>query len=145
MGKGFVDKVLGMLGVRDDEIDDAEVEQHEPEDYEAETEPRGGSRKLVSLPGHRQTRLVITEPKSFEEVTVIAEHLKSRRPVIVNISNVDKGVGMRILDFMSGTAYALGGESQKIGEGIFLFTPSNFEISQHGGQGQGGVGMVLNR
>ena len=69
------------------------------------------------------------EPNSFEEAQSIADQLKNRRPVIVNLENAEKVLAKRIVDFISGTTYALNGNMQKVGNGIFLFVPTNVDIS----------------
>jgi len=74
-------------------------------------------------------RVVVMEPTSFEEAQNIADQLKSRRPVIVNLENAEKMLAKRIVDFISGTTYALNGNMQKVGNGIFLFVPTNVDIS----------------
>ena len=59
----------------------------------------------------------------------IADNLKNRFPVIINLEEADAELAKRIIDFISGTAYALDGRMQKVGNGIFLFVPSNMDIS----------------
>lgn len=89
--------------------------------------------RLVSLPNQKASpfsglRVMVLEPRTFEEVQQIADHLKERRPVIVSLESVDRDLSKRIVDFVSGTTYALDGNVQRIGESIFLFTPSNVSI-----------------
>lgn len=76
-------------------------------------------------------RLSVLQPRSYEEVQEIADHLKEREPVIVSLEGVDKGVSRRILDFLSGTTYALDGSIHRIGDEIFLFAPLNVTIDAH--------------
>ena len=69
------------------------------------------------------------EPKFFAEAQEIADHIKGRRPVVVNLQRIDPSEARRIIDFLGGTVYALGGEIQKIGSHIILCTPENVEVS----------------
>ena len=69
------------------------------------------------------------EPRSYAEVEDIAEHLKNRRSVVVNLQQIDRDQGFRIIDFLSGTVYALGGDIQRIGADIFLCAPDNVEVA----------------
>ena len=92
-----------------------------------EKEKETGS--VVSLPVQRQVRVVVVEPKVFDEVKDIAENLKNRRPVIVNLEQATPELARRVVDFVMGASYALNGSQQKVGSGIFLFVPSNMDIS----------------
>ena len=72
---------------------------------------------------------MVVEPKVFDEVKDIAENLKNRRPVIVNLEQATPELARRVVDFVMGASYALNGSQQKVGSGIFLFVPSNMDIS----------------
>ena len=63
-----------------------------------------------------------------ESVNLIADHLKDRNAVVVNLTRVTPDQGKRIVDFLSGTLYAIGGDLQKLGGGIFLCTPNNVNV-----------------
>jgi len=135
MGKGLWDKVLRVIGFETEEVEETEERPSEAraevvEEW-SEDLPHGGKRRgtLVSLPGQKQVKVVVVEPKSFEEVQSIADHLKSRRSIILNLEMADKEQAQRILNFLSGTIYALGGEMQRISNGIFFFAPSNVDIA----------------
>lgn len=84
---------------------------------------------VVSIHTQKQVRVIVVEPVSFEEAQGIAEHLKARKSVILNLERTDANLSQRIVDFISGTTYALGGNMQKVGNGIFLFVPNNVDIS----------------
>lgn len=84
---------------------------------------------VVSIHTQKQVRVIVAEPISFEEAQGIAEHLKARKSVILNLEKTDINLSQRIVDFISGTTYALGGNMQKVGNGIFLFVPNNVDIS----------------
>jgi cell division inhibitor SepF len=74
-------------------------------------------------------KVVLVEPRSYSEATEIADQLKNRRAVVVNLQRIDKEQGRQIVDFLSGTVYALGGDIQKIGLDIFFCTPDNVEVT----------------
>lgn len=84
---------------------------------------------VVSIHTQKQVRVIVVEPVSFEEAQEIAEHLKARKSVILNLERTDIELSQRVVDFISGTTYALGGNMQKVGNGIFLFVPNNVDIS----------------
>ena len=73
-------------------------------------------------------RVVVMQPESFEEARDITNHLKDRKPIVVNMESLEKEVARRIVDFLSGSVYALDGDMQKISNGIFLIAPSNVDI-----------------
>jgi cell division inhibitor SepF len=84
---------------------------------------------LQSVPKSSSSKVVLLEPRAYSESTEIADHLKNRRSVVVNLQRIDKEQGRQIIDFLSGVVYTMGGDIQKIGLDIFLCTPDNVEIS----------------
>lgn len=74
------------------------------------------------------TKLVLLEPRAFSEAQQIADQLKNRNTVVVNLKRVTKEQAKRIIDFLSGTIYAIGGDIQKVGGGIFLCAPNNVNV-----------------
>jgi cell division inhibitor SepF len=74
--------------------------------------------------------VVVCEPEKFEEVQALADHLKNRRQIILNFESTPPEVSQRIIDFISGSLYSLDGQSQQLGRNIFLFAPSNVEITK---------------
>ena len=81
----------------------------------------------VSLPSG-SGKMILLEPRAFSESQQIADHLKKRNTVVVNMKRVTAEHAKRIIDFLSGTVYAIGGDLQKIGVGIFLCTPKNVNV-----------------
>jgi cell division inhibitor SepF len=73
-------------------------------------------------------KMILLEPRAFSESQQIADHLKKRNTVVVNMKRVTAEQAKRIIDFLSGTVYAIGGYLQKIGAGIFLCTPKNVNV-----------------
>lgn len=72
--------------------------------------------------------MILLEPRAFSESQQIADHLKKRNTVVVNMKRITPDGAKRIVDFLSGTVYAIGGDLQKIGSGIFLCTPKNIDV-----------------
>ena len=75
-----------------------------------------------------KSKMILLEPRAFSESQQIADHLKKRNTVVVNLKRVTSDQAKRIVDFLSGTIYAIGGDLQKIGGGIFLCTPNNINV-----------------
>ena len=86
--------------------------------------------KIVNLHTTSSMKVVIVEPKKYEDVTVIADHLKQKRTVIVNLEGLAQDVDTRkaIFYFMSGAVYVLDGTIQKVSRAIFILAPSNVDI-----------------
>jgi cell division inhibitor SepF len=106
------------------------------EGYEEEMEPVKQQKQpvktqnVVSLQSVQKTsKVILMEPRVYSEAQEIADHLKNRRAVVVNLQRIDHDQAKRIVDFLSGTVYAIGGDIQKIGSSIFLCTPDNVEIT----------------
>lgn len=83
----------------------------------------GKKGKVVNITSTTQFEVVVLQPESFEEAKDIADNLKSKKPVIVNLEKIEKEQARRMVDFVSGSSYALGGDIQKISNMIFLVTP----------------------
>ena len=81
-----------------------------------------------SLGEDGSNKMILLEPRAYSESQQIADHLKKRNAVVVNLKRVTSDQAKRIIDFLSGTIYAIGGDLQKIGGGIFLCTPRNVNI-----------------
>ena len=73
-------------------------------------------------------KMILLEPRAYSESQQIADYLKSNNAVIVNLKRVTPDQAKRIVDFLSGTLYAINGDLQKLGGGIFLCTPNNINI-----------------
>lgn len=120
-------KLLDWLGFED--VEENEVEETEEEEMsEPLTAPRFRP-NVVELKPTKNLKLVVLGPRSYDDVQQIADQLRAKRPVIVNLEIADLKVRMRILDFLSGAVYALGGRSQRVSDLIFLFAPANVDIN----------------
>ena len=94
----------------------------EDDDLEEEEEKEKATKKEDS------GKMILLEPRAYSESQQIADHLKKKNTVVVNMKRVTPDQAKRIVDFLSGTVYALGGDLQKIGAGIFLCTPKNVDV-----------------
>lgn len=85
--------------------------------------------KRFSVTNTSAFKLVLIEPKAFEECPKLVDSLKGRRPVIINLEKMETEVARKIFDFLSGATYALNGNVQKVANNIFIFAPENVDIS----------------
>ena len=88
----------------------------------------GFSGNVVSM-GSGKQEVVLCHLDSFADTSGAADHLRARKAVILNMENVDKAMARRVVDFLSGCAYALDGKVKKIAQSTYLFCPHNMEVS----------------
>ena len=92
------------------------------------SEPAPRKNKVVSMSATTQFKVVVIKPQSFDDAKEIADHLKERKPVVVNLELLDKEVAHKIFDFLSGSIYVLDGCIQGISSNIYLIAPYNVTI-----------------
>ncbi|CAM3726630.1 cell division protein SepF [Cohnella lubricantis] len=131
-----MNKFLNYLGLQEEDEASADRERMGAydEQEEIETSPfelrkQSSKNNVVSIHAQKNVRVVLAEPRTYDEAQEIADNLKSRRSVIVNLQRVRREQAIKIVDFLSGTVYALGGHISKIGPNIFLCTPDSVEIT----------------
>lgn len=115
----------------EDEVDVAEdeLEQEDEELDQFTSIANTKTAKIVNLHTSSPMKVVIVEPKKYEEVTTIADHLKQKKAVIVNLENLnDLNIRKSIFEFMNGAVYVLDGGIQKVSKGIFILAPNNVDI-----------------
>jgi cell division inhibitor SepF len=113
-----------------DEYEDELFEEEEEEDFAKPTQKGQGKQNVVSLQSvQKSSKVVLFEPRAYAEAQEIADHLKSRRAVVVNLQRIPHDQAKRIVDFLSGTVYAIGGDIQQVGTKIFLCTPDNVDVT----------------
>lgn len=81
------------------------------------------------------SHVVVIEPRAFEEALEIIEHLRMKKSVILNLHLLDNAQSQRVVDFLSGATHAIDGHQQRIGDGVFLFTPNNVTITSEAEKG----------
>ena len=133
---GNDDKYVNQTADFNEEIEDNAEE--EELDYE-EPAFTGASSKVVSMPtsssnSDAKFNMIIFNPVNYDQAQGIVDSLKQRKPIIVNLDDLDVGLAQRILDFTSGAVYALGGDIKKAAKNIFLVVPSNVEVATEIGE-----------
>lgn len=98
------------------------------EDYNDEDDGEEEIKREKNITPENGGKMILLEPRAYSESQQIADHLKKKNTVVVNMKRVTPDQAKRIVDFLSGTVYALGGDLQKIGAGIFLCTPKNVNV-----------------
>ena len=93
----------------------------------ADTDRRGGN-KVVNIHTTTQLQVVLVSPTKFENASEIADHLRDKRTVVLNLEQTDKNIARRLIDFLSGVAYANEGTIKKVALSTYIITPYNVEI-----------------
>ncbi|MGN8832610.1 cell division protein SepF [Selenomonas montiformis] len=146
----IIDKVCGKMGLMDpiDEKMDFEEEelrskisgQEEPEMDSLSGSERGESSRNVvdfhsaqtaheSVVTSYKMKVIVIEPKTFDDAQQVANNLREKKPVVINFEKTEAEDAKRIIDFISGTTYALNGEIKKVGHNVFLCAPSNVNVT----------------
>lgn len=128
MGDGILSKFKNWM-VEEEEDYDEEEEAVEETEMDGEIGNAIRNTNIVKLHTTGQMKVVIVEPKKYDEVTTIADHLKNKRAVIVNLENLNDAIARKsIFDFMNGAVYVLDGTIQKVSKAIFILAPNNVDI-----------------
>ena len=106
-----LDKFKNFLSGKDDSVNDSDEEYYNEE-----------------VATDSENKMILLEPRAYSESQQIADYLKNRSAVVVNLKRVTPDQAKRIVDFLSGTLSAIGGDLQKLGGGIFLCTPNNINV-----------------
>ena len=105
------------------------IPAEEASDYTApaaSAAPAGFSGHVVSISNKQE--VVLFHPANFNDTSKAADHLRNKKAVIVNMENVDKAMARRVVDFLSGCAYALDGKVKKVAQSTYLFCPHNMDV-----------------
>lgn len=132
MGSKVINKVMGFLGMAEEAVDEVqEMDEYEDDnmDIEALMSVNKKQSKVVNIHTTSSTKVVIIKPEDFDEATTISDNLKSRKIVVVNTTGLEARTGQRLLDFIGGACYALGGDLQQIEKGVYIISPSNIEVN----------------
>ena len=120
---GVFARIGSFFSLRDD--DEAYLEEEEAERPRRNVVPFGGQRR-------GSTEVSIFAPRSFTEVTAIADALRAKQVVIINLQGADRGLLQRVVDFTSGVAYTIEGRIQKLADAIYLVVPPNVPVNAQG-------------
>jgi len=145
---GIIEKMLGWIGIDSTDLEEGyEDETYEDDGYDkvVDTVERSKPKKTAPTPvsSHSnvvdfpktntnptaaQLKMIVYNPISYEDTQNIIDNLKSRKPVIVNMEELELDCAQRILDFMAGAIYAINGTIYKISRGIFVVAPTNYDV-----------------
>lgn len=127
----MLDKFKYFIGL--DDLEEEYEEEYEPQDEKKSKiiNKNNKKNKIVNIHTNSNIKLIIYEPKNLEEATKLVDDLKNRRPIVVNLQNLDGDMKRRVFDFITGALFALEGKIQKVSKGIFILAPNNVEIDSN--------------
>ena len=133
---GFRDLMSRMM--RDEEDDELEETTGREDNMEFVSKSADGDRseepapkknnKVVNIHATAQLQVVLVKPERFENAAEIADHLKDKRTVVINLESTNKDIARRLIDFLSGVAYAGEGKIKKIAANTYIITPYHVDI-----------------
>ena len=107
-------------------FDDRKEERREERREDRRSEDRHN--KVVNIHATTQLKVVLVKPERFENASEIADHLKEKRTVVLNLESTNKDVARRLIDFLSGVAYAGEGKIKKVAANTYIITPYSVDI-----------------
>ena len=96
--------------------------------YGSSQEEERRSNKVVNIRAATQLQVVLVKPEKFEDASAIADHLREKRTVVLNLESTNKEIARRLLDFLSGVAYANEGKIKKVAISTYIITPYNVDL-----------------
>ena len=133
----FFDNIKRMISPLSDEDDDYEEIFDDRDSPFIDERPRSIDRssaidsrrgKVVNIHATTQLKVVLVKPERFENASEIADHLKEKRTVVVNLESTHKDIARRLIDFLSGVAYAGEGKIKRVAANTYIITPYSVEI-----------------
>ena len=134
---GFMDEIKKIIHPYDDEDYDYEEDLEEEERTSAHTlfddrkedkKAEDRHNKVVNIHATAALKVVLVKPERFENASEIADHLREKRTVVLNLESTNKDVARRLIDFLSGVAYAGEGKIKKVAANTYIITPYSVDI-----------------
>lgn len=139
----FVDKFKGIFVTEEDDYEEEEMQDEiiskdhsrasEAFDYNNTNDTKGSpsngkSNRVVNIHATTQLQVVLVKPEHFEDASSVADHLNEKRTVVLNLESTNKDTARRLVDFLSGVAYANNGQIKRVANSTFIITPYNVDI-----------------
>jgi cell division inhibitor SepF len=125
---GLLDELKRLARPYEDEEDETYEEDFAPVNVRESNRELERRNKVVNIHTTTQLQVVLVKPERFENASEIADHLRDKRTVVLNLEQTDKTIARRLIDFLSGVAYANEGTIKKVALATYIITPYNVEI-----------------
>ncbi|MBQ8994835.1 MAG: cell division protein SepF [Oscillospiraceae bacterium] len=134
----MLEKIKDFFGFDQDEVENTS-DGFQEYDSEEETQPQEKKTrrfdssekkndKIVNINATTQLEVVLVKPEAYADGSIVADHLINRRTVVLNLESTNKEVSRRLLDFLSGVAYAIDGQIKRVANSTFIITPYNVGV-----------------
>lgn len=124
----LVDKIKDMMGLpeegNDEEMD--LITNENVTNYQSISS--GKANKVLNINTTTQLQVVLVKPERYDDAGSIADHLNSKHTVVLNLEDTNRDISRRLLDFLSGVAYANSGQIKRVANGTYIITPYNVDI-----------------
>lgn len=120
-------RLLGFFGFAEETLDDFDDDLDSNNEKKFNKE-KSKDNKVIKLSRTKDMQMIVHNPESFDDVREIVDDLKESKAVILNLEERDRVLARRFIDFLSGSVYAINGNTQKIGTGVFIFTPPGIDV-----------------
>ncbi len=125
----FSDKFKKIMGIPEEDYGDDDMDIiAKSNDTEKTAHEAKKPNKVVNINATTQLQVVLVKPERFDEATTVADHLNAKRTVVLNLEAADKELARRLLDFLSGVAYANDGQIKRVANSTFMITPFNVDL-----------------
>ena len=146
----FINKFKDFMGIGEEDFEDdfeeneqiAEQEDDPFDGFSVQSDYRSGraepmekpvaaprkDNKVVNINTTTQLQVVLVKPEKFEDASGIADHLLAKRTVVLNLESTNREIARRLVDFLSGVAYANGGQIKKVANSTYIITPYNVGV-----------------
>ncbi|MDD4680167.1 MAG: cell division protein SepF [Clostridia bacterium] len=135
MAGKFMNKFLNFIGLEENIEEESmeemqeEMNEHQRDELiESSFQTKNKKGKVVNIHQSSYVKVVVYQALTYDDTQNIIDNLKSRKPIIVNLDSIEQDLAQRVLDFLSGSVYALDGTIQKVSRSIFVLVPSNIDI-----------------
>ena len=125
---GLVDELKRLARPYEDEEEEMYQEDFAPMSIKESSRELERRNKVVNIHTTTQLQVVLVKPERFENASEIADHLRDKRTVVLNLEQTDKTIARRLIDFLSGVAYAQEGKIKKVAVSTYIITPYNVDI-----------------
>ncbi|MCT4688491.1 cell division protein SepF [Vallitalea sp.] len=152
----FIDKMMDMMKLSDYDDYDEDYEYNEENEepstssnvsdikhIKSYSKKKSNATNVVNFQANVQMEVVVIQPETYDEAQDICDHIKSKKPVIINLDKMDRNIAQRIMDFISGSCYTLNGNLQRVTNNIFLIAPENVDIAGDLGKELKSNGIIL--
>jgi cell division inhibitor SepF len=127
----LMEKIKNIMGVPEDEQfedDDVEIFSKKEVTPTSSVTELSKRNKVLNIHTTAQLQVVLVKPERFEDASSIADHLNEKRTLVLNLESTNKDVSRRLVDFLSGVAYANNGQIKRVANSTFIITPYNVDV-----------------